>query len=351
MRVPAIVLPILVTTVAALAPMALRAQARPAQSSSLIALLAAAASYLETYEQKFSAIVAEEQYTQTTRAPSGKVLLSAEPSRRDLKSDLMMLNLGDSDWTQFRDVYEVDNMGVRDHESRLQKLFEKPSAGTMSQAQRIADESASYNVGVTRNINVPTMALTYLWRDHQDRSSFQLAGSEAIDGERTQVVRFKETAKPPLIRTPQGSIATSGRFWIVPATGDVVRTELTCVLTGPRKLTGTTTVEYELQPALGLRVPTQMDEEYDRAGGETDRGHATYSNFRAFTVDTKTVKRGGGGERGSGSAAPGGGGQPAALSQSLNCRNARPRWEMPSFRSSAISPVVHPEGGKKKIGS
>jgi hypothetical protein len=300
MRVPAVVLTILVASAAARAPMELRAQATRAEPPGLTALLAAAASYLDTYGQKFSAVVAEEQYTQTTKAPSGKVLLSVEPSRRDLKSDLMMLNLGDSDWTQFRDVYQVDNMAVRDHEARLQGLFEKPSGGTMSQAQRIADESASYNVGVARNINVPTMALTYLWRGHQARSSFQLAGSEAIDGERTQIVKFKETATPPLISTAQGSVATSGRFWIVPATGDVVRTELTCVLTKPRKMTGTTTVEYGLQPALGLRVPTQMDEEYDRAGGEIDRGHASYSNFRAFTVDTKAVKRGGGGGGGGG---------------------------------------------------
>lgn len=293
MRVPAIVLPILVTSAAVLAPMGLRAQTPRAEPTSLTALLAAAASYLETYEQKFSAIVAEERYTQTTQAPAGQVLPTAHPSRRDLKSDLMMLNLGDSDWTQFRDVYEVDNTAIRNHEARLQGLFEKPSAGTMSQAQRIADESASYNLGVTRNINVPTMALTYLSRGHQTRSVFQLAGSEAIEGERTQVVKFREAATPSLIRTLDGSVATSGRFWIVPVSGDVLRTELRCVVTGPRMLNGTTTVEYGRQPALGLRVPIKMDEEYQRVGDETDRGHAIYSNFRAFTVDTKAIKRGG----------------------------------------------------------
>jgi hypothetical protein len=295
MRLPAIVLPTLIAGVAALAPVGLGAQTTVAEPTSLAALLATAASYLDTYQQKFSAIVAEEDYTQTTRAPSGRVLLSAQPSRRDLKSDLMMLNLGDSDWTQFRDVYEVDNAAVRDHEARLLGLFEKPSAGTLSQAQRIADESASYNLGVSRNINVPTMALTYLSRNHQARSSFQVAGSESIDGERTLILKFRETATPSLIRTEEGSVATSGRVWIVPGEGDIVRTELTCVLTRPLLLTGTTTVEYGLQPALGLRVPIQMDEEYQRSRGETDRGHATYSNFRAFTVDTKVVKRGGGG--------------------------------------------------------
>lgn len=295
MRVPANVLRILVTSAAALALMGLRAQTPRAAPTSLTALLAAAASYLDTYEQKFSAIVAEEQYTQSTQAPAGQVLVSARPSRRDLKSDLMMLNLGDSVWTQFRDVYEVDNRAVRGHEARLQALFEKPSAGTMSQAQRIADVSAGYNLGVTRNINVPTMALTYLWRAYQARSVFQLAGSEAIEGERTQVVKFRETATPSLIRTLYGNVATSGRFWIVPVSGDVLRTELSCVVPGPERVSGTTTVDYGLPPALGLRVPTRMDEEYQRVGGETDRGYATYSNFRAFAVDTKAVKRGGGG--------------------------------------------------------
>ena len=299
MRVPAIVLPILVTSAAALAPMGLRAQTPRAEPTSLIALLGAAASYLETYEQKFSAIVAEERYTQTTQAPAGQVLRTAHLSRRDLKSDVMMLNLGDSDWAQFRDVYEVDNMAVRDHETRLQALFEKPSAAAMNQVQRIADESARYNLGVTRNINVPTMALTYLWREHQARSVFQLDGSEAIEGERTQVVKFKETATPSLIRTPDGSVATSGRFWVVPVSGEVRRTELSCVVTGPRMLSGTTTVEYAAAPAVGLLVPIRMDEEYQRAGGETDRGSATYSNFRAFTVDTKAVKRGGDSSSGS----------------------------------------------------
>lgn len=296
MRVSAIVLTLLVASAAAPAPTRLRAQAPPAAPpQSLDGLLASVANYLDTYEQKFSAVVAEEQYIQTTKGASGTVLLSAQPSRRELRSDVMMLNLGDSDWTQFRDVYEVDHTAVRDHETRLQGLFENPSAGAMSQAQRIADESAGYNLGVTRNINVPTMALTYLWRGHQARSKFELAGSETIDGERTQIVKFRETAKPPLIRTLDGEVTTSGRYWIVPVSGDVLRTELTCVVPNPRKLTGTTTVDYALAPELGLLVPMVMDEEYRRAYGTVDRGHATYSNFRAFTVDTKTLKRGGGG--------------------------------------------------------
>jgi hypothetical protein len=79
-----------------------------------------------------------------------------------------------------------------------------------------------------------------------------------------------------------------------------MRSELIIVETSPGRLTGTTTVVYGVAPALELRVPLEMDEEYERAGGTVDRGHATYSNFRAFAVDTKTLKRsvgGGGGGR------------------------------------------------------
>ena len=295
MRVSAIVLTLLVTSAAALAPTRLRAQATPTKPQTLDDLLAAAASYLDTYAEKFSAVVAEEQYIQTRKGPAATVVLSTQPSHRELRSDVMLLNLGDSDWTQFRDVYEVDKSAVRDHEARLQGLFENPSASAMIQAQRIADESASYNLGVTRNINVPTMALTYLSRGHQARSKFQLAGSEAIEGGRAQIVKFRETATPSLITTPYGTLATSGRFWIVPASGEVQRTELTCVVTNSGSLTGTTTVVYAVAPAIGLRVPMEMDEEYQQAGGMVERGHATYSNFRAFTVDTKTLKRAGGG--------------------------------------------------------
>jgi hypothetical protein len=284
----------------------LRAQAMPAAPSpELRTLLAAAALYLNRYEQQFAAVVAEEQYTQEAQesgiTPVGvrtKFAQSSQRSqRRSLRSDVMVLNLGASDWIQFRDVYEVDSKPVRDHDARLQALLEKPSTSALDEAQRIADESAHYNLGVARNINVPTMALTYLARRNQPRSQFEVAGVETVHGIPTRVVKFHETATPSLITTPDGPVATSGRFWIDPTSGDVIRTELVCVVSHPWALTGTTTVDYVLTPTLGLLVPTQMNEEYRRSG-EVDRGHATYSKFRAFSVDTTTMRRGGGSLRG-----------------------------------------------------
>jgi hypothetical protein len=246
--------------------------------------------------------VAEEQYTQEAQGTAATSVgmrsrfaqANQRSLRRSLRSDVMVLNLGAADWVRFRDVYEVDSKPVRDHEARLQTLLEKPSASALDEAQRIADESAHYNLGVARNINVPTMALTHLAGRNQPRSQFELGDLETLHGIPTRVMKFHETATPSLIKTPDGAVATSGRFWIVPTSGDVIRTELVCVASCPKAVTGTTTVDYVLTPTLGLLVPTQMDEEY-RGAGEVDRGYAIYSKFRAFSVDTTAVRRGGGG--------------------------------------------------------
>jgi hypothetical protein len=91
-------------------------------------------------------------------------------------------------------------------------------------------------------------------------------------------------------------VPARGRFWIDPATGDVLRTELHCLVS--RKdgnLEGTTSVTYKPEPTLKLLVPAAMDEQWTH-GRNIDRGHATYSNFRVFTVNTSVVKRGGGGD-------------------------------------------------------
>jgi hypothetical protein len=49
------------------------------------------------------------------------------------------------------------------------------------------------------------------------------------------------------------------------------------------------------EPSLMVLVPTRMDETYRRDNGESDRGFATYADFRMFNVDIKVIKRDGGG--------------------------------------------------------
>jgi hypothetical protein len=132
-----------------------RAFDRAAPDPVVNVLLDKAAAYLDGYQKSFAAVVAQETYVQTS---------TGRPPRRELRSDVMEMNLGEAEWSQFRDVYEVDGKKVRDHDSRLENLFMKPTMTSLSEATRIANESARYNLGVARTINVPTMALTYLMK-------------------------------------------------------------------------------------------------------------------------------------------------------------------------------------------
>ncbi|HEX7779398.1 MAG TPA: hypothetical protein VF424_09185, partial [Vicinamibacterales bacterium] len=152
----------------------------------LAALLSSVAAYLEDYEQRSGAVVSLETYIQNAQRGSDRAV-------RHLKSDMLVLSVGTYGWLGFRDVFEVDGRSVRDHEERLYKLFLNPSPDSLLQARKILDESARFNVGqVTRNINVPTMALTFLKRTYQPRSRFADKGVETVDGVRTRVIEFSE---------------------------------------------------------------------------------------------------------------------------------------------------------------
>jgi hypothetical protein len=260
--------------------LAAAATANTQTPAELAPLLSAAADYLAEYEQRSGAVVSLETYRQNVERGSNR-------TARLLKSDMLVLSVGSTGWLGFRDVFEVDGRPVRDHEERLYKLFLNPPADALAQARNILAESARYNIGqVTRNINIPTMALTYLKRENQTRSRFTDRGVETIEGIRTRVVSFTERALPRVITTSDGAPAI-GRFWIDPEQGRVVKTELT--LSGLVYLV--ITVTYAPQARLdNLWLPVSMREMYKRAG-ELTEGRATYSDFRRFNVDVSTIIR------------------------------------------------------------
>ena len=70
---------------------------------------------------------------------------------------LVMVRLPDAaDWIVFRDVLTVNKRPVRDREERLLKLLQSPESSALSQARKIAQESARFNLGsLTRTMNVP----------------------------------------------------------------------------------------------------------------------------------------------------------------------------------------------------
>lgn len=266
-------------TVLGASPRVMAAQAPP----DVAALLASAGAYVTEYERQSSAIVALERYVQFVRRP-------APTARRELQSDLLVLNTGEAGWVGFRDVFEVDGRSVRDHEERLYKLFLHPSPDAVLQATKLVDESARFNIGnVNRNINLPMTALMFLRPQFQGRSTFTAGGAATVDRVRTRVLEFVEHTMPRTIKTSDNA-AARGRFWIEPNSGRVLRTELAIDSTaGTTTTAATITVNYAPQPALGdLWLPVSMTERYTQRA-ETIDGRATYSNFRKFNVDVATI--------------------------------------------------------------
>lgn len=236
------------------------------------ALLPKAAAYLAWYEKAFSVVVAEATYLQelhvarpiTTR-PVNTAQLPPEEVTRTLRSDVLQASVGQREWVAFRDVYNVNGKAVRDHDERLQKLFiDAPAqavdsstrARRLDLAKRIVAESSRYNLGsLQRDINVPTMALTYLRGSNQSRSDFKIAWRKDIDGVPAVILEFKERATPTITRSADTDLPASGRFWIEPESGRVLKSEISIA---DRRVGAKITVTYGAVPKLTVWVPILM---------------------------------------------------------------------------------------------
>ena len=241
------------------------------------ALLERAATYLDQYTKTFAGVVSEERYEQTVHGSKLAML-----GHRVLRSDVLLVSSGRAGWLCYRDVFEVDGKIVRDRSDRLMELFQHPSPDGIEQAEKIRQEGARFNIGgITRTINDPTMALPFLERNNHLRSEFEVGGSETVSKVRADILRFQERFAPRMIKTADES-AASGRFWIEPQSGRIIRTELVVSSEDTR---GTVTVDYGPQEKLGgLWVPVRMTEKYAINTTRTIDCVATYTNFRRFDV-------------------------------------------------------------------
>jgi hypothetical protein len=176
----------------------------------------------------------------------------------------------------------------REAESRRTDLFLSPTRESLARAETIAGEASRFNLGrLRRNLSYPTMALIYLRQAHQSRSRFEQDGTARVDGRHTSVLRFRETARPSLVRDGADNAVATGRFWIEPDTGRVLRTQVTF---DAARTTGTITVAYGPTPVVPFLVPVSLEEEYQVRLGDTPPlrtaeiigGRGRYSNFRQF---------------------------------------------------------------------
>jgi hypothetical protein len=260
-------------------------------------ILAKAAAHVQRFIAGMSSVVAVETYEQAQQTNGMRAVTL---STRRTRADVLVLPIGESGWVPFRDVYEVDGQRVRDRDARLTRLLGHFDAQAMEQAVAISNESARFNLNpafVERTINTPMTTLMFLQAENQNRSSFSTDGRATIGKVACEIVSFVEQRTPSLIQSPH-AIAVRGRFWIEPATGAVLRSELraNAALTADdtQAVRAIVTVNYAREPKLGIWVPATMDETYDVGisgqitGGQSLSGHAEYSGFRTFGVTTET---------------------------------------------------------------
>ena len=251
----------------------------PAAEQSAPDAIASVRAFAEQYQREAPSLVAFEEYVQDATDRRG--IAEHQVTTAEL---VMVMLQGAASWVTFRDVLTVNKRPVRDREERLLKLLQSPEPNALTQARKIAQESARFNLGrITRTMNVPDMALEYLQPGHGARIRFEALRDETIEGQPVVVLRFRESAGPSIVRDVRGrDLLAVGRVWAEPDSGAIVRTEL---LVEDRVSKGTCTVEFRIDPRLGIRVPIKMTERYGMTG-ETIDAVARYSDFRRFTVAT-----------------------------------------------------------------
>lgn len=270
-----------------------------AAETTLATVLQRAAAYVADFHRQLSSIVAEERYVQDWQRVLDRHRGTNTLDHRELLSDLLLVKpAGGTAWMEFRDVFEVDGSPIREHDERLVKMFLAPGS-TSSQIARILAESARFNIGdVQRNVNTPIFPLLFLEEANHFRFKFKqtanrtpaevTAAATPDDGAfrvstEVWVIAYEEKESHTMIRTDGGKdLPSSGRYWIDPATGRVLMTEL---IAKNRSIRATIDVSYQSQPLLGLPAPVEMRERYENTRtGSLVTGRAAYGRFRQFQV-------------------------------------------------------------------
>jgi hypothetical protein len=309
-----------------LAPAGLSAQTQTADQTPE-QVMARVGQYVASYGAKAAAVVAKETYTQHF------TIGGAMERPRRLVAEFAIVR-ADRGWTGFRDVVEVNGEPVRDRRDRLVSLLTSQSA-TLSEAARIANESARYNVGpIARNFNTPTTAMFFFLPEHLSRFTFTIKGRKTISKMQTLEIAFKETHAPTFIMTRAGKdVPVEGALWVNPEDGTVIRTRIRMrnfldaevspsqpaaapvqrpiITTAPARAVSTPVpdmtvrrlessadfdVTYARPAGMDLWLPVEMTELYEGPMMARNRpilGRATtraeYSEFKQFATTTKIV--------------------------------------------------------------
>jgi hypothetical protein len=286
--------PVLLTALT-LAPAGAVAQKGPA----LPDVLRLAGDYLVQYSQKLGAVAAEEEYAQSDSS-SGQM---GVPKRVD--SEYVFAGEGGGGLLGFRDIYAIDNKPVRQRDDRLLGLFKNPTASSIQQAKELSESTVQYYLSVNLHaLDQPALALEFLRKENQSRSTFKLESVKTMNGAQVAIVSFKEQSTPRVLPTSTGDAAI-GKFWIDTATGAVRQSELGLA---NKTINIHVSVKYALESKLDLWLPVEMYQQVsstaggsgaasgDMVGGagysahQSLEGRANYSKFRQVPVDLSKLK-------------------------------------------------------------
>ena len=194
-----------------------------------------------------------------------------------------------------RDILRIDGKPVPAAQ-RVPLPSPRPgsSAEATAEFKRIAAQGARFNIGdVQRDLNTPTLALWLLTPQLVSRFSFSVKGQEKVGGRTARVVEFRERAAPYLFGVEQVPTPVSGKFWIEPSTGVVLKSELLLVPNPARRLRSRAllNVTFDQDPNVQLWVPREMTERYDgNSGSAFVTSISTYANYRQFGTSARIVQ-------------------------------------------------------------
>jgi hypothetical protein len=264
------------------------------QSPDPAAIAAKLHTYLLAYEPNLSELIADESMRQQTdHALSSLIDNRARRVQRNLTSEVAFIALpANAGWLGFRRVMMVGRDPVKDGTGSLKDVLSGGEKTDYAKAKEMLADSARFNLGEPRTINLPNLPLEMLHPRHAKRFSVRIAGKQRVRGHNTTLLVFVETFTPTIIKAADGGDMRSiVKAWVETANGRLWRGEVITRDTRPGvapfdNLVG---VEFSEHGTLGLLVPTKMKEEF--YGGPNGRawGEATYTNYRRFQTSARIL--------------------------------------------------------------
>jgi len=249
--------------------------------------------YLLSYEPNLSELIADERMRQQD-LPSVETRGDSQPFyNRTLQSEVAFVALpGAAGWLGFRRVLKVDKDDVADGTGSLREVLSSGAKDDYQKAKEMLADSARFNLGEPRTINLPNLPLEMLHLRHARRFSVRTTGQESIRGKRTTRLVFVETFSPTIIKaTDSGDMRSIITAWIEPATGRLWRANV--VTRDPRPgvaaFDNVVAVNFKEHAELGLLVPDTMREEFFAGKGRRAWGEASYTNYRRFTTSARIL--------------------------------------------------------------